>query len=869
MAKKRRTVQKPVSRGLDPDPIEDADDKKMETATERVTTELDKIAEMLRTDEIFQESNNSGFINKIVEQGNSNWAKEVEDEIASETDQIHFQESSISHWKSFKEEKLVYRDPKLKFTEPIMKNGIKVSQLDLEEVKEEAASWSSAVICMVLGANPPMAVFEGFIKRIWGHLGITQIVKMTRGLICQKGETKKKQQEMKGKDSTQTSVQEQETKEENKQDEATAPRKLDSKEKNVTRAQNIDWITLRKNFSQKHLKEAEKLNDIRRNSVNSFMALGGDEGGQIVDKVSEEEGEPGRTTLWADLKDLKHPVKPWLILGDFNALFSLEDRTGGNPPCLSELVDSQSLFAQAHVEASKRTGSDFTWTNNQDGTSRIYSKIDHVFANEDWHDTFRNTSAHYGWETTSDHWSCVVSIKADMKIGVKPFLFYNFWADHPNFKGLVLQSWEKSLTTSGMKGIYLKLMRLKHVLKKFNHETIGDIGFMGTRNDTAARLNMESFDSNSRLNLDQQILLLKPFSNKEIKKAMFSIPDSKSPGPEWFNFGFFKVMWADIGKEVCKAISDFIITGFMPAELHSSMISLISKHDNPTKAVDFRPIACCSTLYKCVSKLLYSRLAKVLPSITNQNQGAFVQGRSIAHNVMILQDLLKNYNRKNFSPRCAIKINISKAYNTMNWDFIESLLAAFNLPQRFIKWLMTCITTTSYSIIMKGRIQGRFKGEKGLRQGDPLSPLLFVLVMEYLTRLLQLAASNSNYRFHPLCKKLRLINLCFADDLIIFSKCSQQSIATLKHVLEEFSKASGLHINHDKSQIFLGGVNPLNKQSILEELKLVEGKFPMKYLRIPLHPTKWKAEDCGIIIKKITQRLHNWASKHLSFAGKI
>ncbi|XP_030504973.2 uncharacterized protein LOC115719941 [Cannabis sativa] len=352
---------------------------------------------------------------------------------------------------------------------------------------------------------------------------------------CRKGEMKQKQQELKGRDSAQPNVQVQETKERTKQVEATATRELDSQEEIGTRAQNKDWVTPRKTFSQKHPKEAEKKSDTGGNSVNNFMALGGDEGGQIIDKVGVNNREKqdavldfcninkvgvgalvetklrgkkvkemmenkfnnwdyfssstiegnilvlwrrtfvkviviaetsqfvhcyvkmsgtdqaccitfvygkntreGRTTMWADLNDLKHPVKPWLILGDFNALFSLEDRTGGNPPCLNDLVDSQAWFAQAHVEALKRTGSDFTWTNNQDGTSRIYSKIDHVFANEDWHDTFGNTSAHYGWETTSDHCSCVISIKADMKIGVKPFRFYNFWADHPKFKELVL-----------------------------------------------------------------------------------------------------------------------------------------------------------------------------------------------------------------------------------------------------------------------------------------------------------------------------------------------------------------------------------------------------------------------------------------------
>ncbi|XP_062080823.1 uncharacterized protein LOC133785621 [Humulus lupulus] len=128
-------------------------------------------------------------------------------------------------------------------------------------------------------------------------------------------------------------------------------------------------------------------------------------------------------------------------------------------------------------------------------------------------------------------------------------------------------------------------------------------GYMGSRNTTTMRLNVECLEKGTRLSLEQQLDLLKAFSNKEIKEVLFRS---------------------------------------MPYEFHATMISLIPKKDNPSRAVDYNPIACCSTIYKCISKLMCLRLAGVLPSLVNQNQGAFIKGRSIAHNVMILQDLLKN-----------------------------------------------------------------------------------------------------------------------------------------------------------------------------------------------------------------------------------
>ncbi|XP_062088802.1 uncharacterized protein LOC133795366 [Humulus lupulus] len=343
-----------------------------------------------------------------------------------------------------------------------------------------------------------------------------------------------------------------------------------------------------------------------------------------------------RKILWYNLMQLSFPVSPWLILGDFNSVFFTDDRSGGNPISHSEMVDSNLWLAQSNVVALKRFGSNFTWTNNQVGSSRIYSKIDHAFVNEEWHDFFPNTAARFSWEATSDHCSCVISASATESIGIKPFRFFNFWADHHDFKTIVEQSWKRPVTSRGLKGIYIKLMRVKHCLKKFNHEVIGDIGkrfqdakssfseaklqaFMGSNSTVNSKMNLSCIEQGTKISLDQQVGLLKPFSVVEIKKAMFSIPDTKSPGPDGFGSGIFKSMWPVIGGEVCAAVVNFFETGFMPPEFHNTTISLIPKLENPTRALDYRPIACCSTIYKCISKLLCSRLASVLPSLVHQN----------------------------------------------------------------------------------------------------------------------------------------------------------------------------------------------------------------------------------------------------------
>ncbi|XP_060960764.1 uncharacterized protein LOC133031301 [Cannabis sativa] len=227
--------------------------------------------------------------------------------------------------------------------------------------------------------------------------------------------------------------------------------------------------------------------------------------------------------------------------------------------------------------------------------------------------------------------------------------------------------------------------------------------------------------------------------------------------------------------------------------------------------------------------------------VINQNQGAFIQNKSIAHSILIFQDLIKNYGRKNTLARCAIKIDLSKAYNTVSWDFLEKWLNYLCFPSRFVNWIMLCIRSTSYNLVLNGRLQESFEGKKGLRQGDAMSPLLFVLVMEFLTRRLHKEAEKGTFKYHPQCKSLNLVNLSFADDLILFSKGTQTVVRHLKTTLDDFCNQLGLSVNLAKSQIFFGGVQPFERKKIAQEIGLEEGSG--KTLKDVLMGSKWKEKQ--------------------------
>ncbi|GKG31259.1 putative reverse transcriptase domain, reverse transcriptase zinc-binding domain protein, partial [Tanacetum coccineum] len=137
--------------------------------------------------------------------------------------------------------------------------------------------------------------------------------------------------------------------------------------------------------------------------------------------------------------------------------------------------------------------------------------------------------------------------------------------------------------------------------------------------------------------------------------------------------------------------------------------------------------------------------------------------------------------------------DIQKAYDTVDWDFLKHILAGFGFHARMIGWIIKCITTTSFSVCINGSLHGFFKGKCRLRQGDPLSPYLFTLVMEILTLMLQRGVRNANsFTYHRYCSKLELINLCFADDLFLFAHGDTDSVKVIKEALVEFKEASGL-----------------------------------------------------------------------------
>ncbi|XP_015159339.1 uncharacterized protein [Solanum tuberosum] len=178
---------------------------------------------------------------------------------------------------------------------------------------------------------------------------------------------------------------------------------------------------------------------------------------------------------------------------------------------------------------------------------------------------------------------------------------------------------------------------------------------------------------------------------------MFQIYSTKSPGPEGYDSGFYKAAWSLVGEDVTNAVQEFFQNSKILRQINSTSITLNPKIEVPEVASQYRPISYSNVIYKCISKLICSRLKIVVSHIVAKNQSAFVQGRSMMHNLLICHDLLRHYNRKNVSPRSFMKIDLRKAYDMVSWEFIEEVLGGFGFPEQSIKWIMLGVTTTIFS----------------------------------------------------------------------------------------------------------------------------------------------------------------------------
>ncbi|GKV40106.1 hypothetical protein SLEP1_g47777 [Rubroshorea leprosula] len=244
------------------------------------------------------------------------------------------------------------------------------------------------------------------------------------------------------------------------------------------------------------------------------------------------------------------------------------------------------------------------------------------------------------------------------------------------------------------------------------------------------------------------------FTSYEVLVALKQIHSSKAPGPDGMNANFYKNYWHIIGGDIISAALDFLNNGIMVRDVNLTHIVLIPKVKSPSSMKDFRPISLCNVLYKIISKVLTNRLKSILPHIISNNQSAFVPGRLIYDNIMVAFEAIHHLKNKKVGRRghMAVKLDLSKAFDRVEWNFLEDTMRAMGFPEWWINHVMTCVRTVEYSVLINGCPTKKFTPSRGIRQGDPLSPFLFLLCAEGLSALLSRAISRGDLKGLTLCQ---------------------------------------------------------------------------------------------------------------------
>ncbi|XP_010480531.1 PREDICTED: uncharacterized protein LOC104759285 [Camelina sativa] len=436
---------------------------------------------------------------------------------------------------------------------------------------------------------------------------------------------------------------------------------------------------------------------------------------------------------------------------------------------------------------------------------------------------------------------------------------------YPSFQKLQQVKWdlanafrEEELYWKQKKQAKMAKCRIVSLIDKHGNEVFEE----GSKGNVAVEYFMDMFSSSNPEGFEELLdgmstrvtegmnrALTAPISAAEIKRAAFKVQGDSAPGADGWTGIFFKRYWKIIGKDIISEVQGFFNSGTMPADWNHTQICLIPKTTNVNTMMNMRPISLCSVLYKIVSNILCSRLKCCLPKLVSETQGAFVSGRLISDNILIAHEIVHalRTNGKFNEEFIAVKTDMSKAYDRVEWDFLETLFTRMGFDAKWIQWVMTCVRLVSYSVLINGSAHGFIVPNRGIRQGDPLSPFLFILCAEALIHVLEQKQMQG-----------------WLTGLFI-SKADQNECEVLLH----YGRASGQRINFSKSAITFGS-KATKQRKIMVKTKLgilTEGGTG-SYLGLPECFSGFKQALLAFIGDKLKKRLHGWYAKSLSMGRR-
>jgi hypothetical protein len=307
----------------------------------------------------------------------------------------------------------------------------------------------------------------------------------------------------------------------------------------------------------------------------------------------------------------------------------------------------------------------------------------------------------------------------------------------------------------------------------------------------------------------------------------------------------------------------------LPKSFLSYFVALIPKVRPAFDLKDFRPISLLGCLYKLVAKVLAARLGKVMDSLINSTQSAFIKGRNLVDGVVVVNEVL-DLAKKTGKDCMVFKVDFEKAYDSVDWGFLEYMLRRFGFCDKWVEWMRACVFAGSMSVLVNGSPTREIDIHRGLKQGDPLAPFLFLLVAEGLGGAMRKAVEVNLFKGFVVGRGgVMVSHLQYADDTLCIGEASVENLWTLKAILRGFELVSGIKINFWKSCLL--GVNVSDE--FLERgcsfLNCKRGVVPFKYLGLPVGANPKRIVTWEPLLDQIKRRLNSWGNKFISLGGRI
>ncbi|KAL9677991.1 hypothetical protein QQ045_015829 [Rhodiola kirilowii] len=360
---------------------------------------------------------------------------------------------------------------------------------------------------------------------------------------------------------------------------------------------------------------------------------------------------------------------------------------------------------------------------------------------------------------------------------------------------------------------------------------------------------------NRKVTDQHNAILLAPYTAEEVTPAVFQLHPMKSPGMDGFNAAFVQRCWSIIKDEFITDCLSFLNDGIIPIQDNVTMITLIPKRKGASKVSDYRPISLIGTKMKVISK-----------------QCAFVKNRLITDNLIIAHEVI-HYIKNTRAKKAAygsLKLDIAKAYDTVDWIFLENILHKLGFAEVWVHRVMQIVTSVTYYIRVNDSCTEQITPRRGIRQGDPLSPYLFILCTEFFTALL-----NHYNRLGLIdgvkicCRAPAISHLLFADDSLLFLKLSYTSLQWIKEILYILERTSGLRVNLDKSEIM---VSKNTHSDLIAHIHQILGVKVVtshaKYLGLATVHLRNSSQMFQTLTDKMWSKTRSWQAITLSQGGK-